>query len=225
MIKLCVLCAFALLQQTAPDWWARIPNIATAIGTLALAVIGFFAAKIALGTLDKIKEQTEHAKTAAEAARDSANLAMRSAGFSEQTTRNSQRADVLLESAGIVCAQSGVFDGDARLALKFKNFGRTRANDLTFRIRLIIPGMQDNQAPPMPKMVLGAGQEQEVSFHRFREFVTERTFKEIASGRLSMKFESWLVYKDVFGDAYTTRDFGTFEHSTVRFRIEENTAG
>jgi hypothetical protein len=52
-----------------PDWWAIGPNLAMAIGTLALVIIGVFAARAAFRTLDTIKEQTEAAKDSAETAR------------------------------------------------------------------------------------------------------------------------------------------------------------
>lgn len=212
-------------DNASTDWWTEFAEVIAALATVALAIIGFVAAKIALGTLGKIKEQTEHAKTAAEAARDSANLAKRSADFSEETTRKSQRADVLLECAGIVCQQAGFFDGNARAVLRFKNFGSTRANDVSFRVRLIIPGVPDHSAMPMPNLVIGQGQEQSLSFEPFRQFLTQTTFNDIAQGKISMQFESWLVYKDVFGGTYTTRDVGTFDHRTMTFRIEENIAG
>jgi len=165
-----------------------------------------------------MERQTKATEIAANAARKSADTA-------EMALQLAERADILLESAGIVFSASRVFDGDARLVLRFKNWGRTRATDVSFDVRMIIPGVIDSPAAPLPLMVIGAGQEQSVSFQTFREHLTNNTFEDIAAGRVALQFVSWLVYKDVFGGSYTTRDVGIFNPRTVTFRIEEQNAG
>lgn len=62
-------------DSAKPDWWARIIELIAAIATVALAVIGYVAAKAALGTLRVIQEQTGHLRTAAKSAADSAQAA------------------------------------------------------------------------------------------------------------------------------------------------------
>ncbi len=59
-------------NKTEADWWPRITNVVTAVGTIALAVIGAIAACIAIKTLRYIGVQTKHAGIAAKAARDGA---------------------------------------------------------------------------------------------------------------------------------------------------------
>ncbi|SRR5713226_169065 len=161
----------------------------------------------------------------ARAARESARIAQEAADEAKKVVRLTERADVLLEGVGIVLSASQIFDGDARVALRFKNFGRTRAVDVNFRTRMIIPSVPDSFGPPLPVMVLGASQEQSVSFEPFRECLTKATFEHVRKGSLTLRFESMVAYSDVFGASHTTRDVGVFDHSTMRFRIEEHTAG
>ncbi len=84
---------------------------------------------------------------------------------------------------------------------------------------------QRMQGIGVPVMVLGASQEQSVSFEPFRECLTKATFEHVRKGSLTLRFESMVAYSDVFGASHTTRDVGVFDHSTMRFRIEEHTAG
>jgi hypothetical protein len=159
-------------------------------------------------------------------ARRAANAAKRSADAYEKTIRLTERADVLLQSAGVTFSgELQDFTGDSRLVLRFKNFGRTRAKAVSFRVRLIIPDVPDTFGPPLPSVVLAADQEQSISFERFRESLTEATFMDVAEGRITMRFESCLVYKDVFDSTYTTRDVGIFDPHTRTFRMEEQNAG
>jgi len=161
----------------------------------------------------------------ARAASESARIAREAAEEAKKVVRLTERADVLLKGVGIVLAASQLFDGDARVAFRFKNFGRTRAVDVSFRTRMIIPGVPDSFGPPLPVMVLGANQEQTVSFEPFRNCLTKATFEHVANGSLTLRYESWVVYSDVFGSSYTTRDVGIFDHRTMTFRVEEHTAG
>jgi hypothetical protein len=161
----------------------------------------------------------------ARAAKESARIAKEAADETKRVVRLTERADVLLENAGIILSGNQAFDGDARLVLRFKNFGPTRAVDVSFRTRMIIPGVPDSFGPPLPVLVLGANQEQSVSFEAFRECLTKATFEDIAQGRVTFRFESWLVYSDVFGASHTSRDVGIFDNRSMTFRIEEHTAG
>jgi hypothetical protein len=149
-----------------------------------------------------------------------------SAMFAERAVRNSERADILLDAVSIQPSATGVFDGDARLVLRFKNFGRTRASNVRFDVRMIIPGTPVNSpAPELPVTVMGTAKEQSIAFQTFREFLTQATFEDIVRGRATLKFVGSVVYEDVFGDSYTTRDVGVFDYRVGLFRIEENIAG
>ena len=160
------------------------------------------------------------------AAKQSADTAERSATFARNAVRDSERADILLEAAGIVRAQSGVVDGDSRLMLRYKNFGRTRAKDVRFKVSMLIEGTNlPNATQHLPTMVMGPGQDQTITFETFRGCLTESTFKQIVQGKITLRFDSLVVYEDVFGGSYTTRDFGIFDHRALSFRMEQQMAG
>jgi len=158
------------------------------------------------------------------AAKRSATVAEHSARFAQQALKDSERADLLLESIGIVNSMSGTLDGHARVVMRFKNFGRTRAKDVRCRARLIIPNVPDYTSE-LPVIVLGPGQEQSISFSPFIDFLTKETFEQIISGKTRMQFEGWAVYEDVFGDSYTTRVAGTYEPRNRVFRVQDTIAG
>jgi hypothetical protein len=184
-----------------------------------LVIAGFLGIRVAYKTLGIIKRQTDATEKAAKAA-------WKSAEVSERALETAERADVLLESAGFILSPTTqVFDGHTRVVLRFKNFGRTRAREVSFRVRLIIPDVPDKYVPGLPRMVLGAGQSQSVSFEPFIAFLNKPTFDGIAKGDITMRFESWTVYADAFDSFYTTRDVGIFDSDGMAFRVEEHTAG
>ena len=170
--------------------------------------------------------QAEIAEIAAKAAKQSAEVSERSATFAQQALKTCERADILLESAGIEYPPNND-PGDASLVLKFKNFGRTRAKEVSFKASMIIPDTPSSSSPalPLPIITMASGQEQFVRFQTFREFLTKPTFEKIRKGDLPLRFESWIVYRDAFGDAFTTRDVGILDPRTFTFKLEEQNAG
>lgn len=158
------------------------------------------------------------------AAKESANIAKEAADETKKVVRLTERADVLLESVSIELSKSRVFDGDARVVLQFKNYGHTRAIELSFSTRLLIPTVPDMFVPPPPLTVLGANQDRSISFQTFRDFLPKATFEEVVRGNIPMRFESRLSYADVFGAKHTTTDVGIFDHQTMRFIIEDHAA-
>ncbi len=144
--------------------------------------------------------------------------------FAERTLKNSERANVLLEGASIELSPSGKFDGDSRVVLKCKNFGRTRASEVCFGLRMTVSG-NNLRIHQVPSMVLGAGQEQLVAFQRFIEFMDKKTFDGIVAGQVTLRFVATICYQDIFGDRYTTIEAGVFDSGTFRFRAEQKVAG
>jgi hypothetical protein len=155
-----------------------------------------------------------------------AELAERSAVFAQMAVKTSERADILLDGASIKLPFSRVFDGNARLVLIFKNFGRTRGTTTSSGVSLIIPNLPiKTPVFELPSTVVGSGKEMIVSFDAFRIFLDKPTFIGIRQGTIPLRFESWLVYRDVFGGSYTTRNVGIFDPRTFAFRLEEEIAG
>lgn len=161
----------------------NLPNV----GLFIAGVVGIIVAIRTLKAIRRqglsMRRQTTHLRNSVAQAKKAADAARRSADAYEKATRLTERADVLLESAGIILsATTGVFDGHARVVLRFKNFGRTRARDVSFRVRLIIPEVPDANIRELPHMVLGADQGQSVSFEPFIWMERFIAFRQVAMG-------------------------------------------
>lgn len=202
------------------DWWDK----AYVVFTGLLVLVGSIGIRYALRTLKAVerqalsmRRQTTHLKIAANAARNSAE-------FAERATKASERADILLVAASI--SPLGPVTGDSQLKVRYKNFGRTRAKDVRFKIELLIEGLNLAKGNlQLPAMNMGAGQDQTITFQTFRECLALPLFKEIVGGERTLRFVASAVYEDVFGDSYTTMDIGVFDRQGLRFRIEQQIAG
>jgi hypothetical protein len=185
-----------------------------------LVIVTGFAVWVAFGTLSDLKEQTDTAKAAAEEAKQAAI-------FSRKATRESERADVLIESISTVAGDiNWTQNGDGKLVVCFRNFGRTRAKDVSLRIELRIPGitlMRRNYE--LPTMVLGKGQAQTISTETLHDCVGMLLFKQIMKGEKQMQFTAFAYYVDVFGDHYVTWDIGEFDPRTASFVVQQKIAG
>jgi hypothetical protein len=158
-------------------------------------------------------------------AKGQASAAKNSAATAEKALRLTERADVLLEGASMIYDPlTNKLDGNSRVALRFKNFGRTRANKVIIQADLIFPDdvqMTRGKAPPSPVIVLGAGGEQSVPFQKFRDALNKTTFEGIANGMIKLRFTASVTYEDVFGSAHSCLYTGTFLPPD-RFNIDEN---
>lgn len=160
------------------------------------------------------------------AAKKSADTAESAAKFAQNAVRDSERADILLEGVSIIRSRSGVVDGDSQLAFRYKNFGRTRAKNVRFNAAMLIEGVNlPNATQHLPELVMGAGQERDIKFETFRQCLSKTTFEQIMRGEIALRFDSSVIYEDVFGSSYTTRDFGIFDHQARSFRMEQQIAG
>jgi hypothetical protein len=208
-------------KQQAPKEEAK-PFLTHAEWVMASLTLAYVI--ISLGGFIAIKRQAKIAELAANAAKQSADIADSSAIFSKNTLRACERADVLLESYPI---ESFQLENFGKLILTFKNFGRTRAKYVSFQIQMMLQDIRaiDSPAPNLPPVVMGAGQTQVVTCRTFQELFTAREFTEIKNGQIALRFEAWINYTDVFEAHYTTRVVGIFDPKTMRFDIEECNAG
>jgi hypothetical protein len=184
----------------------------------------FGAAAIAAGYAYKTLRAVERQAKATE---DQLIQTQRAFEFNRDAVKASERADILIDAASLVPANAnGVIDGGARLKVTFKNFGRTRARDVSIRIQMFIKGVNLTKGiEELPMMVLGAGQDQTVTFLSFREFLGDMTFKEIIQGKKELWFEASVSYQDAFGDGYVTMDIGAFIPEAMRFAVKQKIAG
>jgi hypothetical protein len=152
-----------------------------------------------------------------------AKAAKQSAENDERTVRLTERADVLLEAAGFDHPIAGRFDGHSRISLPFKNFGRTRANNVLLDVNLLIPGVPNTPAaPPIPKITIGAGDTQTVKFGSFLETLTQDTFRGICDGSIKLGFVGEIAYQDVFGTPHIVECSGEFHPRTRSFICTKN---
>jgi hypothetical protein len=150
-----------------------------------------------------------------------ANAAKKSADTYERTVKLTERADVLLDAAGLDTNDLGA---PSRIRLRFKNFGRTRANKVHFRMIATIPELGDYPPNPLPTLPLGPGDTHDVVFMKMSEWLTKETFERILSGATTMRFQGTVTYLDVFEEGHTTACSGTFNPRTLTFGVEENKA-
>jgi hypothetical protein len=213
----------------------------TLLFTFILAVTAVFGTCYALQTLKAIQHEAKIATAAlkesgklAKAAKASvdvltvaANAARESAEFARLATKNSERADILIENASIFPVNAnGSITGDSSLHITFKNFGRTRGRDVSLMVKMLIPGIElKNGTSELPLTVMGPGQDQMVTFQPFRGFLTQQTFMQIIEGKIELHFQASAVYSDVFGSTYTTMDVGVLDPKVARFRVLQKIAG
>jgi hypothetical protein len=186
----------------------------------ALVVIGVVTAWVGLGSLHRLTEQTSSARVAAEEAKQAAI-------FSRNAVKASERADVLLEAMSILPSpKTGQIDHDSHVALRYKNFGRSRAKDVRLKAEMVIEGVTLGRATAeLPVMALGAGQDQTISFETFGQCLTKATSYQILRGEIKMWINASVIYEDAFGDIHANVDIGLFDARAQRFRIEQKTAG
>jgi hypothetical protein len=150
-----------------------------------------------------------------------ARAAKRSANAYEQTVRLTERADVLLNRAGF---DTPSLSGASRVIFTFKNFGRTRANNVRFAMSVTIPELDDYPPHELPEMPIGAGDTQDVVFMKMSEWLTKETFDKIARGETTLRFKGSASYTDVFGRMHTTTCSGALNKRTFTFGVEKNQA-
>lgn len=126
-------------------------------------LFGWYLLAIALGVLVNaliwfaIFRQTQLNRIVATAAKDSAKAANDSAVFTEKTIKLTERADVLLDSADVATSERGHILPNSSVNLRFKNFGRTRAINVRFEIKVTVPDGPDITPIALPELVIGAG--------------------------------------------------------------------
>jgi biopolymer transport protein ExbD len=205
------------IENSKTDWWARISNVLIAFGTLALAIIGAIAACIAIRSLRVIGHQATHAKTAALAAK-------RSADAYEKTVRLTERADVLLDAISIVQPEGNPYFQDGRVIVTFKNFGRTRANNLKSSVTLTVPDVEPLSVEAPLDTVLGPGDTQKVTFGTLAEWLTREKFEGVYQRKIELRFDAKVSYADIFEVTHMMECGGVYVRPNNFFRVDYNRA-
>jgi hypothetical protein len=204
-------------QATAPPTWSN----------WALVLVGIGATIAALCTLGAIRRQarsmryqTTHLKNSVIQARKAANAAKRSADAYEETVRLTERADVLMNSASISKPEEDPFWADACVVIQFRNFGRTRANNVRISASLTIPELPPSSPEQMPVTILAPGDIDRLRFNTFGEWLTRQSMQDILDGRLELRFDAKVTYIDIFGLPHTTENGGIYMPRDRVFRLE-----
>jgi len=151
-----------------------------------------------------------------------ARAAKRSAENDERTVRLTERADILLDDAGFE-TPSGHIDVRSRITLSFKNFGRTRANNVALNVRLIIPGVPNVPVlKEIPKINIGAGETKEVKFQSFGDVTTQFVLRNILEGNTTLQFVGEIAYDDVFGGHHIVDCEGEYHPQLRSFECTKN---
>jgi len=168
-----------------------------------------------------MRRQTTHMRRTAFYAKRSSDEARKSSEFTRQTIKDSERAEVLLASAKMDSNSGVTFDG--WLELTIKNFGRTRATDVSGHFKFTeVPLLSDSQVNVL-NITLGAGQEHVLTFKRFVSLINGQAWDAALRGERVIRFVGELAYGDIFGEKYATYCSGIFNSGSVDFTIEKNT--
>jgi hypothetical protein len=186
------------------DWVLR--------GLNALLVFaGFVGIWYARKTLKNIEEQTVITRKAADAAKESADVA-------RDTLHLTQAADVHIEEIRLV--PNGVLSGDTVISVVLKNHGQARAEQFAADLSVGIKG----RGPALPErgmsLIIGAGQIFSVRYAPLRSGISTEDLAMILAGQLSLKIWGLLKYRDIFGKCYVIDCECTFSPAVGNFLID-----
>jgi hypothetical protein len=153
-----------------------------------------------------------------------ARAAKQSADAYERTVRLTERADVLLNSVGIVYPEPQYFNGHEHVVAEFRNFGRTRANNINFNVSLTVPDLQPSAPADVPVTILAPDDVQSLRFGTFRSWLTKETFDNVSQGLTELRFDAKVAYTDIFDLPHATECGGVFMPKDRTFRIDYNRA-
>jgi hypothetical protein len=181
------------------------------VSTVLLVLAGFIGIGFAYKTLKNIEEQTVTTRKAADAAKESADVA-------RDTLHLTQAADVHIEEIKLV--PNGVLSGDTVIYIVVKNHGQARAEQFVEELSLGIKG----RGPALPKrgmsLVIGAGQIFSVAFAPLRSGISTEDLAMILGGQLSLKICGLLKYKDIFRKSYVIDCECTYSPTVGNFLID-----
>jgi hypothetical protein len=209
-------------NEAPADWWLKWSTIISAAATLCIAVLAFFQWRAMRGHKEALDAMAVYMRDGLKETKKAADAATKSADTAERALKLTQRADVLL--SGVSLRDSAGVDAspvrpDSYVILEFKNFGRTRAENVVFEIMLVIPDCPSSVKHLGP-MVLGAGDTQALRFQAFGEFLTELIASGIGDGTIKLSFTGKVSYRDIFDVVHTTSPSGVF-HSKMRYFVTE----
>jgi hypothetical protein len=191
----------ANVKSSSDPWWSVPPMKDAFWSNWALVFIGLWAAKIAVKTLKKIKEQTEAALIAAKAARDTVEIM-------KDTAQKELRAYVFLSSASRIKKKE---DGKLWLKVVFKNFGQTPAYACSHWASEAVPSNPQRldvfPRPPrgMPQSVYTLPPGSQIEIWEPGTEIKPLSEGDIRSGLNALYLYGEIRYKDAFGNDQTAK--------------------
>lgn len=210
-------------HEAAKDWWAEVfPNIAIAAFTLALTVVAWFQWRTSGKQADTTRDALLEARRAADAAKDSADIAREALHLAE-------RADVLFDThKSFDMVKQSYTEGEIHpttsIVIVHRNFGRTRADSLRIRWRLYVEGDPVPDTPFLPPIVLGGGAVIETRILPTIGDVTGDRYNLVGSGVAILKALGELTYVDIFGKPHHAIFRGTFRPTLGAFAVDTESA-
>ncbi len=192
------------------------------IFTGLLFVVGALQAAAIFRQEKWMRRNVKIAEDSVDAAKKSADAAYTSSEFTRETIKKSERAEVLLHLTKIT-SKPNVFS-DGWLELTIRNFGRTRAVDVSGKFEFAGVASLRSTEVSIIHTILGAGQEHVFIFERFVNLFNGAILGRVWNSQEVLRFSGVLTYRDIFDQSYTTRCAGTFDPGSVGFRIDENRA-
>jgi hypothetical protein len=213
--------------STVLAWLQKNEWLALWVEGLALLAIFFWDRKDHKEDHKETIEQMKIMSRNAVAAETAANAAKRSAEVAEMALKVVERADVMLDAVSLTMRTAQALHTNvplspySRVSMELRNFGRTRADNVRCNINLIIPGVEQSERVPPDPFVIGPGASQTVMFRTFKESLTEKTYKDIESGAIDLKFAGTVSYEDIFGESHSVTCKGLLDPHTGNFFLGE----
>jgi hypothetical protein len=209
----------AVLYQTFGVLRMHASMAATPVATPA--IITNQQPEITAATLSALQAQATAAKLASLAAKsqaDSAKLQADAAALSAHNARDifsvAEAADIDVEA--IYCSPRGAFSRDTTLTLRYRNSGRTRADNFDSSFSFGIPGARPTGEPTVPASDLSADSVSagasmptattatvgDVLSKDLGSIPPEQTFQKIVAGQIKFGIWGYVRYTDVLGEKH-----------------------
>jgi hypothetical protein len=179
------------------------------------AVIALAQKRLGDSQLEQLQAQLEVAQISAAAAKKSADVAADALYLTEG-------ADIVIDgiTADIV---GGELVAQARVVVRFKNRGRTRASDVVFSGSFGVPGGREVFPPNAPvPTIIAANDEAPFAFvGNVADVAPPDVLAQINRGHVELRIDGRLMYVDVFKRPHTVTFAGHWMHHRGAFGIDK----
>jgi len=204
----------------AASWWF---NLMLVVFTFGLVGVGWLQYRA-------MKKQADYMRDALTSTKQAATAATSAAETAERALELSERADVLVEAIDLI---DGGYDrqrhsrlrGDSICRVTLKNYGRTRAENLTIECSLVAKHIEPSIEPDIVfrdiPLILGAGKTFELRFPQFSDLgFDQAAVSEInRDSRRRFFIDTKISYADVFKHSHLVTGTGLYDPASGEFRL------